>query len=180
MNTLEVIAQMIGFLALAANICSFHFKKYNQIVIVQMISSVLFTAHFALLYAGGRADALTAGALNGLSLFRNGLLLLTEKKRTQKGTILIAGFFSAAVVAFGILTWNSWVSVLFIIAMVLVTVSMSVRNPSTLRLLMMTAAPFSFTYDLLIGSVGGSINEAISFLSALIAYRRNRSGGTRQ
>ncbi len=178
MNTLETIAQIIGFLALAANILSFHFKKYNQIVIVQMISSVLFTAHFALLYGSGRQDALTAGALNGLSLFRNGLLLLTEKKRTQKGTALIAGFFSAAVVLFGILTWSSWVSVLFIIAMVLVTVSMSVRNPNTLRLLMMTAAPFAFTYDLLIGSVGGSINEAISFLSALIAYRRNSSGAS--
>ncbi len=117
MNTLEIIAQIIGFLALAANISSFHFKKYNQIVIVQMLSSVLFTTHFALLYSSGQTDALTAGALNGLSLFRNALLLIT-------------------------------------------------------------AAPFAFTYDLLIGSIGGSINEAISFLSALAAYRRNRSAGS--
>ncbi len=172
---METIAQAVGFLALAANIASFHFKKYSQIVIVQILSSVLFTAHFALLYGSGQTDALTAGALNFLSLFRNGLLLMTEKKRTRKGTVLIAGLFSAAVIAFGILTWNSWVSVLFIISMVLVTVSMSVRNPNTLRLLTMTAAPFALAYDLLIGSIGGSVNEAISFLSALIAYIKNRS-----
>ena len=175
MSTWKTIAQVFGFLALAANISSFHFKKYKQIVIVQILSSVLFTIHFVLLYSTGQSDAMTAGALNGLSLFRNGLLLITEKKRTEKQTALIACFFSAAVIAFGILTWNSWLSVLFIIAMVLVTVSMSVRKPNTLRLLMMTAAPFAFAYDLLIGSFGGSINEAISFLSALIAFVKNRS-----
>ncbi len=174
MNALETAAQILGFLALGANVLSFHFKAYRRIVAMQMLSSVLFTAHFALLWAAGRADALTAGALNALSLFRNGLLLLTEKRRTARGTALIAGFFSAAVIAFGILTWNSWVSALFITAMVGVTVSMSVRRPNTLRLLTMTAAPFAFAYDLLIGSAGGSVNEAISFLSALIAYRRNR------
>ena len=178
MIPLETIAQVLGFLALAANITSFHFKKYRQIVMAQMLSSVLFTAHFALLYTAGQTDALTAGALNGLSLFRNGLLLATEKKRTEKGTALIAGCFSLAVVAFGVLTWNSWVSILFITAMVLVTVSMSVRKPNTLRLLTLTAAPFAFVYDLLIGSIGGSINEGISFLSALIAFLKNRSPQT--
>ncbi len=174
MSTTQIIAQIFGFLALGANIASFHFKKYRQIVAVQMVSSVLFTCHFALLYEAGQADALTAGALNGLSLFRNGLLLITEKKRTEKGTALIAGAFSAAVVLFGLLTWRSWVSALFIIAMVLVTVSMSVRKPNTLRLLALIAAPFAFAYDLLIGSIGGSVNEAISFLSALTAFVRNR------
>ena len=170
----EIIAQIFGFLALAANITSFHFKKYRQIVIFQMLSSVLFTVHFLLLRSIGRSDAITAGVLNGLSLFRNGLLILTEKKRTEKQTALIAGFFSAAVVAVGLLTWSSWISVLFIISMVLVTVSMCIRKPNVLRLLCLTAAPFAFVYDLLIGSVGGSVNEAVSFLSALIAFFRNR------
>ncbi len=173
MNAWEIIAQAFRILALAANVLSFHFRKYRQIVIVQILSSVFFTVHFVLLYNSGRTDALTAGVLNGLSLFRNGLLLCTEKRRTPTGTALIAGFFSAAVIAFGILTWNSWISVLFIIAMVLVTVSMSVRKPNTLRLLMMIAAPFAFAYDILIGSIGGSINEAISFASVLIAFIRN-------
>ncbi len=175
MNTLGTIAQVFGFLALAANISSFHFKQYRQIVGFQMLSSVLFTIHFILLYSSGQSDAITAGVLNALSLFRNGLLLLTEKKRTGKETALIAGFFSMAVVVIGLMTWNSWVSILFIIAMVLVTVSMSVRKPNLLRLLTLTAAPFALAYDLLIGSLGGSVNEAISFLSALIAFLRNRS-----
>lgn len=55
---------------------------------MQMLSSVLFTVHFTLPYVSGRPDAATAGALNGLRLFRNGLLLLTENKRTEKGTAL--------------------------------------------------------------------------------------------
>ena len=175
MSTKEIIAQVFGFLALAATVSSFHFKKYRQIVFMQILSSVLLTVHFLLLYSAGRADAVTAGALNALSLIRNGILILTEKRRTHRQTALIAGVFSAAVVALGLLTWSSWVSALFIVAMVLVTVSMSVRNPNKLRLLMLIAAPFAFTYDMLIGSIGGSINEAISFVSALIAYLRNRA-----
>ena len=72
MSTVQMIAQIFGFLALTANISSFHFRKYRQIVTVQILSSVLFTIHFALLYSTGQADAVTAGVLNGLSLFRNG------------------------------------------------------------------------------------------------------------
>lgn len=177
MTAWAMIAQAFGILALAANVLSFHFRKYRQIVMVQMLSSVFFTVHFVLLYVSGRTDALTAGVLNGLSLFRNGLLLCTEKKRTSAGTALIAGFFSAAVIAVGIITWHTWVSVLFIISMVLVTVSMSVRKPNALRLLMMGAAPFAFVYDILIGSIGGSMNEAVSFISVLIAFIRNRNQG---
>jgi len=79
MSTWEITAQAFGILALAANVLSFHFKEYRQIIIVQILSSVFFTVHFVLLYVSGRADALTAGVLNGLSLFRNGLLLCTEK-----------------------------------------------------------------------------------------------------
>ena len=63
-------------------------------------------------------------------------------------------------------------------AMVLVTVSMSVRRPNTLRLLMLTATPFALAYDILIGSIGGSVNETISFISALTAFLRNARKGT--
>ncbi len=175
MTAMEIAAQAVGFLALGANIASFHFRKYRRIVLMQMLSSVLFTLHFLMLRSAGQGAAVTAGVLNALSLLRNGLLLATEKRRTARGTALIAGGFSLAVIAVGLWTWSSWVSLLFIIAMVLVTVSMSIRQPNRLRLLMMAAAPFAFSYDLLIGSIGGSINEAISFLSALIAFLRARN-----
>ena len=119
MTAMEIAAQAVGFLALGANIASFHFRKYRRIVLMQMLSSVLFTLHFLMLRSAGQGAAVTAG--------------------------------------------------------VLVTVSMSIRQPNRLRLLMMAAAPFAFSYDLLIGSIGGSINEAISFLSALIAFLRARN-----
>jgi len=49
MNTWEIIAQAFGILAVAANVLSFHFKQYRQIIIVQILSSVFFTVHFVLL-----------------------------------------------------------------------------------------------------------------------------------
>ncbi len=174
MNLLGVIAQCFGIFALITTVSSFHFKEYRQIVFLQLLSSVFFTIHFLLMYFSGQTDALTAGVLNAISLTRNVVLRYTADRRTEKGTAWIAGVFSVIVIIAGLITWKSPISLLFIIAMVFITIAMSIKNPNTLRLLMVIAMPFSFTYDLCIGSIGGSINEAISFFSALIAYLRNR------
>ena len=173
MNLLGVIAQCFGIFALSTTVSSFHFKEYRQIVFLQLLSSVFFTIHFLLMYFSGQTDSLTAG-VNAISLTRNVVLRYTADRRTEKGTAWIAGVFSVIVIIAGLITWKSLISLLFIIAMVFITIAMSIKNPNTLRLLMVIAMPFSFTYDLCIGSIGGSINEAISFFSALIAYLRNR------
>jgi hypothetical protein len=38
----------------------------------------------------------------------------------------------------------------------------------------MISSPFALTYDILTHSIGGSINEVVSFISALTAYLRCR------
>ena len=125
-------------------------------------------------FAVDTLSAITGAALNGVCAVRDIMLLITEKKRTDKLTTILAVIFSAAVVAIGVATWSSWVSVLFIVAMVLNTVALSIPNPNTVRLFIMMSAPFACAYDILTHSIGGTVNETVSFLSALTAFIRCR------
>ena len=171
---MEIIAQVFGILAFIASVVSFQMKTYRQILWVQTLCTVLFVIHFLLLARCGQADAVTGAVLNGISTIRDVILLATEGKRTQKHTAILAAVFALAVVAVGVLTWSSWVSLLFIIAMVLNTVALSIPDPNKVRVVIMASAPFACAYDVLTGSIGGTVNEVVSFLSALTAFLRYR------
>ena len=171
---MEIVAQVFGILAFIVSVLSFQLKTYRQILWAQTLCACLFVVHFLLLVRCGQADAITGAALNGVCAVRDVVLLLTEKKRTEKLTTILAVVFSAAVVVIGVVTWSSWVSLLFIVAMVLNTVALSIPAPNTVRLFIMASAPFACAYDILTHSIGGTVNEVVSFLSALTAYIRYR------
>ena len=171
---MEIAAQVFGILAFIVSVVSFQLKTYRQILWAQTLCALLFVVHFFLLTRSGQPDAITGAALNGVCAVRDIVLLITEKKRTDKLTTILAVIFSAAVVAIGVATWSSWVSVLFIVAMVLNTVALSIPNPNTVRLFIMMSAPFACAYDILTHSIGGTVNETVSFLSALTAFIRCR------
>ena len=171
---MEIAAQVFGILAFIVSVISFQLKTYRQILYAQTLCAVLFVIHFLLLAWSGHADAMTGAALNGVCAVRDVVLLLTEKQRTQKMTSVLAVVFSVIVAVIGILTWSSPVSLLFIIAMVLNTVALSIPEPNTVRIFIMISAPFACAYDILTRSIGWTVNETVSFLSALTAYLRCR------
>ena len=171
---METAAQTFGILAFIVSVISFQLTTYRRILMAQTLCAALFVIHFLLLARCGQADAVTGAALNGVCAVRDVILLASEKKRTQKQTVFLAACFSAAVVTIGIITWSSPVSLLFIIAMVLNTVALSIPDPNIVRVFIMMSAPFACAYDVLTHSIGGTVNEAVSFLSALTAYIRCR------
>jgi hypothetical protein len=171
---MDVAAQVFGILAFIVSVVSFQLKTYRQILWAQTLCALLFVTHFYLLTCCGQADAVTGAALNGVCAVRDVVLLVTEKKRTQKLTTILAVCFSVIVVIIGILSWSSPVSLLFIIAMVLNTVALSIPDPNMVRVFIMISSPFACAYDILNQSIGGTINEVVSFLSALTAFLRYR------
>ena len=171
---METVAQVFGILAFLTSVVSYQLKTYRQILWTQLLCVSLFVIHFLLLMRCGQPDAVTGAVLNGVSAVRDVILLATEGKRTRKQTAILAVVFSAVVVVVGVLTWSSWVSLLFIIAMVLNTVALSIPDPNMVRVFIMLSAPFACAYDVLTSSIGGTINEVVSFLSALTAFIRCR------
>jgi hypothetical protein len=171
---MEIAAQVFGILAFIVSVISYQLKTYRQILLAQTLCVTLFVIHFLMLFRCGQQDALTGAALNGVSFVRDIILLSTEKKRTRKLTTILAACSSAAVIVIGILTWNSWISLLFIISMVFNSIALSIPDPNTVRVFIMISAPFACAYDILNHSIGGTVNEVVSFLSALTAFLRYR------
>ena len=58
--------------------------------------------------------------------------------------------------------------------MILNTVALSIPDPNRVRIFIMISSPFACAYDILTQSIGGTVNETVSFLSALTAFLRCR------
>ena len=172
---MQIAAQIAGIFALIFSVLSYQLRTKQQILITQMICVVLFVLHFLLLYFSGTKDALTGAALNAVSLVRNTAFMIADKKQASpKVRLLVAVCFCLVIVAAGILTWNSALSLLFITAMLLNAVAMSMKEPQMVRIFILCSAPFAFTYDFFTSSIGGVINEAFSAVSSAVALIRYR------
>ncbi|MBQ6678885.1 MAG: YgjV family protein [Lachnospiraceae bacterium] len=172
---MQIAAQIAGILALIFSVLSFQLRTKQQILITQMICVVLFVVHFLLLYFSGKNDALTGAALNAVSLIRNTVFLVAEKEQAPpKVRLFLTVFFCLVIIAAGIFTWNSIISLLFIVSMLLNAVAMSMKEPQKVRIFILLSAPFAFVYDLLNGSIGGVINEAFTAVSSAVALFRYR------
>ena len=169
----ELGVQVIGLLALAASVVSFQMKTYKGIMVLQIICAALFSVHMGLLFALGHRDAISGCASNLLCLVRD-VAFWFLAKRPQKRPWIKTVVFYVLMAGVGAATWQSPVSLLCIIGMLLNTVSFSMTDPQKVRRVILFSSPFILVYDLLSASVGGAVNELISFASAVIGVLRFR------
>lgn len=159
-------AQIVGVCALISSTLSFQFKTRKQILIAQIITVVFFSIHYVML------GAITGAAMNATSIVRN-IVFYNRDKKFFSGNIWVAVFIAVNIIA-GILFWQDWNSLLCIIAMVVNTVSMSMKEPQHVRTVMLASSPFFLLYNLQTGSIGGAVNELIAETSGIIALIRYR------
>ena len=172
-SALEIIAQILGVFALATSVISFQMKTYRQIMVMQIICAALFSVHLGMLYAAGHRDAISGCVGNGICFVRDIVFWMTDR-RVEKRRWLKTLVFSVLMVIAGIVTWQSPVSLICTVGMVLKTVSFSMYDPQNVRRVILIASPFFLVYEILSASIGGTVNEIISFTSAVIALFRYR------
>ena len=140
-----------------------------KIRFAQILAALFFALNFGML------GAVTGAAMNVTSIVRN-IIYYNNDKKFFSGNIWT--YICVPVnIAVGILFWESELSVLSIIGMVLNTISLSVKNLQKLRWVMLVLLPFVLVYSFLTCSIGGVINELISkasIVSALIKYRKKK------
>ena len=161
-----IIIQLIGFGGLAMYVSSFQLKSNRALFVFQSIGSVLFGVQFLLL-----------GQLSGcLSLFmiivRN--LMLAKYKEWAwvrwKGWI---GIYTAAFIAIMVFTWNGPISILPFLAVEVGTIMYWTNNARNIRLAnLVCASPCWLIFDILVGSIGGILNETILIVSILVSIYR--------
>lgn len=167
MQPIEIIAQIIGVIALFANVLSYQQKKQRTVILYQLVGSFLFAIHFFPL--GGYVG----GMLNGIGVVRAWIYANKEKTHAESRWWLLT--FSLVSVAVYVCSFtlfgteptfpNFVIELLPVIGMVVSTVGFSMKDAKAIRRLALIVSPLWLIYNCINFTLGGIICEVISLIS---------------
>lgn len=162
--TLNVIAQVLGFLGTCIIVIGMQQKQYKHIVMCKIGNEFLSSIHYLLL--GGYTGMLA----NFASCLTNGCYYFRIKH--EKSTLPFQIAFGAMFVAIGVLSWHGLISIFVILAKLISSVALGIKNPRTIRILNLISNPCWLIYNLYVGSIAGMITDSLVTFSVLIAVFR--------
>ena len=159
-----IIAQGIGFAALALALASYQCKSSRKLFMVQLAGNFLYLLHYLLLGAYSACVNLV------ISCIRNLILMSKRPWSKWRGWLwLIVGANIAATA----LVWENWFSILPCIGVVSFTLGGWSRNGKTIRLANLCfSTPAWLLYSLYMRSYSGIISECLSIGSTIISVCR--------
>lgn len=160
----ETISQLIGFAGTIVSFIMFQQNKRRRIIGCQILSTSLFAIHYILL------GAFTGAALNAIAITRS-IVFYNNDKKWAKSPVWLWFYIVVSIVA-GLLTWESWYSILPAIALVLTTVANWMKSETKIRLISFPNSPCWLIYNAITGSVAGVITECIVMSSLIIGIVR--------
>ncbi len=161
---MQIIAQILGFVAFACSVISFQRRTHKGIVALQLTSNVLFAIHFCLL------GAYTGAVLNGIAAVR-ACVFVNKGKKWADNFIWFVVFCALSIIA-GIFTWDGIVSILPILGMICTTIAFWIKTPKYVRMSAFPSSPLWLVYNIINKSCGGVITEIINMISIIIAMIR--------
>ena len=160
-----IIIQIIGFIGLLFVVISFQKDKRSFTLITQLFAALTFFIHFFLL------TAWTGAAMNGISAVRAYVFYLRDSKKWIDNKIIMYLFILFFWIA-GLMTWESYASLLPVISVTLECFALWNSNTKYIRWLFLSARPTWIMYDFLVGSYAGLTTEAFIVSSLVIAIIR--------
>ena len=166
-NTIRIIAQAIGIVAMVVNILSFQCKKNKNLFIVIGIGSVLFSISFLML------GAYVSAIYNVISIIRSTLALNKKFFTKTNFYVLCALYVIGTIFAYD----NPWSIVLFA-AQIVQTYVMWFKDGSIIRKAQYYfVSPVWIVNNIIVFSIGGILCELFMMTSAFISYLRYKKSG---
>lgn len=159
-----IFVQAIGFVGIGLNIVSVQFNKHWQIVLFKTLGSAMFVVQYILL------KAYTGAAMDGIGILRNIIFIFAVQK--GKPTYVWIILFSVLTVVLGAITFDGWISLLAITAKLLSCVSYGINNARAIRMINLPSSGLWLTYNTLVFSLAGILNEIFVIVSIIIAEIR--------
>ena len=166
----EIIAQIIGIVAMALNIISFLQKEHKTIIIFQFFGSSLFVINYLML------GAYTGAMMNAIALVR--AIIFTNKEKFHADKPIWVGIFSVFYVAAYVLTFtvfgkeatfaNLAIEILPVVAMVIQTISFVLPGAKDIRNFAYAVSPLWLTYNAINATIGGVLCETFALISVTI------------
>jgi hypothetical protein len=161
----NLVAQGIGMIALVFAILSFQNNKRHLILLFLGIAQLIFIFHFALL------GVWTAAAMNIVGTIRTFSFVFKERKKWMDGNFVMYIFICLFLIA-GILSWQNWLSVLPVAAMILETIGLWQKSPRRIRFIVFIPHPVWLVYNFIHGSYPGVLTEVFIVTSLIIGIIR--------
>ncbi|MCQ2446059.1 MAG: YgjV family protein [Clostridia bacterium] len=171
---MDYFVQGIGIVAMALLIFSFQLKTKKRILTVQFFSSILFMIHFGLI------GAITGSILNGIGALR-ALVITSRPKKWAMCKAWVPFFFVCYVAAYAMTflvfdkeptVGNLLLELLPVAGMIITTFAFLSETEKRVRRLSLINSPLWLAYNGINGSIGGTLVEAFSLVSILIAIYR--------
>lgn len=163
-GTGQIIAQTLGFIGTFIIIIGMQQKKYKHIVMCKIGNEFLASIHYLLL--GGYTGMLA----NFASCLTNGCYYFRIKK--GKSTLPFQIIFGAMFVVIGALSWHGLISIFVVLAKLISSVALGIKNPRIIRILNLISNPCWLVYNIYVGSIAGIITDSLVTISVLIAVIR--------
>ena len=162
---IEIIGQVIGFVAMAIIVFSYQQRSHKNILAFQMVSGLLFTVHFLLIGAYTGCVSNLIGALRSLIYANRGKNKFTDFK-------LWPVIFSVIFTVSGVLTWDNIFSLFPIVAMIMSSVVLWIDSPKINRALSIPTSACWLVYNIPSGSISGVATEIFVLSSIVIGMIR--------
>ena len=171
---LWIIAQIIGFVAVALYLLSYQLKKRKHIVLVTFISNSFYVLQYFLLgaFSGAVMDILSTIA-SFLAAKKNSLSFKKYAKTVGVLTVLVIIIIGLIIVK----VQNNWIEFLPIGGAVFQVISLWCDDEQTLRKFGLCSAPFWLVYNFVSKAYGASLGSAfaiVSIIVSLIRYRKKK------
>lgn len=156
----SMTGQFFGLVSLALCVLAFASKQDDRLMVLLISANAAFALQF-IFFESWTAAVLTVLVIARITLARR----YPGNKTIMSGMLAVSGVAAA-------LTWQSWVDFTAIVAMVLGTVGMFLLRGISMRVLLGMAALAWMLSHALVGSVGGTLAEALVFVTNLITIYR--------
>ena len=160
----DMMAQLIGLLALISAMISYQMKTQKKIVLIQIVSCTLFAIHFLLL------NAYTGALMNLIAAIRSVVFANKDKKWGKSNWWIV--FFSFVCIVAVAFTWEGILSLMPMLGMVLTSIAWGIEKASLVRLISLPSSPLWIVYNFICGSTAGVLTEVFVMSSIITAIIR--------
>lgn len=175
MEPFEIIAQIIGIVAMLFNVLSYQGKKQSTVIIMQLFGAALFAVNFLML------GSIVGGVLNIIGVVRALVFCFKDKLKAESlpwfvGFIVV--YFTVYVLNFTVFgkqptALNLIVEILPVIGMIALNIGYRQKDASNVRKFGLVSSPSWLIYNIFAGSWGAILCESFTLASILIGIHRH-------
>ena len=162
MRTIKITAWIFGIGAMIFLFCIYQQKERIKLITCKLCADICWSVHYLCLGAIGGAIP------NFVGIFRE-LVFVNRKENNWADKVIWPCMFILINLSLGIITMDSYINLLPIIASAFVTVSLWLKNPLLTKIISFPVSCSFLIYDIFVKSWVGVFNESISLISIVIA-----------